>query len=70
MKKIKYIGMSLGTTQMFYGLQSPVSKEILETVLEKVVLLAPVTIADVESVFTVSFIRYDAYMAFLDAFDM
>jgi len=69
-KKIKYLGTSLGTTQMFYGLQSPVSKEILDGVLELVIAMAPITIANIEETFPVSMFKYNAYMEVLAVFDM
>ena len=60
-RKIRYIGHSLGTTQLFYAMQSSQTKQFLEDSLLQVIATAPVFIPKVDSAMDLSFILYSTY---------
>ena len=66
-KKVRYIGTSLGTTQAFYALQAEHTKQFMIENVHSVTALAPVIVPNVDSMFEMSLLHYDAYKTLLES---
>ena len=69
-KKIRYYGYSLGTTQMFYALQHPETKQFMEDTLHQYVAVAPVFYPDADGFMDVSYANFELMKVFAEETDL
>ena len=65
-RKVRYIGTSLGTTQMFYALQSDKTKQFLEDNLHQVIAMAPVFVPRIEPTIELNKTLFSTYTTLME----
>ena len=69
-KKINYVGYSLGTTQMFYALQAPETKQLMMDTIDKFIAIAPTMVPSVEGTMSLSALSYPLYEVAVSSTDL